>query len=76
MVGRVNAGLPLYAQQEWEGCLVLDSALYRGQHLFGDDAERWALAQLVQLSISHASPQASGLEMSCFGRSIDMLAGL
>ena len=34
VVGRVTAGLPLYAQQEWEGSLVLDGALYRGQHLF------------------------------------------
>jgi len=34
VVGRVNAGLPLYAQQEWEGSLVLDGNLYRGQHLF------------------------------------------
>ncbi len=34
IVGRVNAGLPLYAQQEWEGSLVLDSTLYRGRHLF------------------------------------------
>ena len=34
VVGRITAGLPLYAQQEWEGSLVLDSALYRGQHLF------------------------------------------
>lgn len=34
VVGRVTAGLPLYAQQEWEGSLVLDSALYRGRHLF------------------------------------------
>ena len=34
VVGRVTAGLPLYAQQEWEGSLVLDSSLYRGQHLF------------------------------------------
>ncbi len=34
VVGRVTAGLPLYAQQEWEGCLVLDRTLYRGQHLF------------------------------------------
>lgn len=34
IVGRVNAGLPLYAQQEWEASLVLDSALYRGRHLF------------------------------------------
>jgi repressor LexA len=34
VVGRVNAGLPLYAQQEWEGSLVLDRTRYRGQHLF------------------------------------------
>ena len=34
VVGRVNAGLPLYAQQEWEGSLVLDRALFRGRHLF------------------------------------------
>lgn len=34
VVGRITAGLPLYAQQEWEGSLVLDSALYRGRHLF------------------------------------------
>ncbi|WP_372682531.1 transcriptional repressor LexA [Desulfosarcina sp.] len=34
VVGRVNAGLPLYAQQEWEGGLVLDRTLYRGHHLF------------------------------------------
>jgi repressor LexA len=34
VVGRVTAGLPLYAQQEWEGSLVLDSSLYRGRHLF------------------------------------------
>jgi len=34
VVGRVTAGLPLYAQQEWEGSLVLDRTLYRGHHLF------------------------------------------
>ena len=34
VVGRVTAGLPLYAQQEWEGGLVLDRTLYRGHHLF------------------------------------------
>ena len=34
VVGRVNAGLPLYAQQEWEGSLVLDGTLYRGRNLF------------------------------------------
>ena len=34
VVGRVTAGLPMYAQQEWQGSLVLDGSLYRGQHLF------------------------------------------
>ncbi|BBO86722.1 LexA repressor 1 (plasmid) [Desulfosarcina ovata subsp. sediminis] len=34
VVGRIIAGLPLYAQQEWEGSLVVDDALYRGQNLF------------------------------------------
>ncbi|MFO7713520.1 transcriptional repressor LexA [Desulfosarcina sp.] len=34
VVGRVTAGLPLYAQQEWEGSLVLDGTLYRGRNLF------------------------------------------
>ena len=34
VVGRITAGLPLYAQQAWEGTLVLDGNLYRGRHLF------------------------------------------
>jgi repressor LexA len=34
VIGRITAGLPLYAQQEWEGSLVLDSDLYRGRNLF------------------------------------------
>ncbi len=34
VVGRVTAGLPLYAQQEWEGSLVIDGNLYHGQNLF------------------------------------------
>lgn len=34
VVGRVTAGLPLYAQQTWEGSLVLDGSRYRGQSLF------------------------------------------
>ena len=34
VVGRITAGLPLYAQQEWEGSLVVDGALYRSQQLF------------------------------------------
>ena len=34
IIGRIAAGLPLYAQQEWEGRLIVDSSIYRGPHLF------------------------------------------
>jgi repressor LexA len=34
IVGRITAGLPMYAQQEWEGSLVLDAAVFRGRNLF------------------------------------------
>ncbi len=34
VIGRIAAGLPLYAQQEWDGSVVVDSDIYRGQNLF------------------------------------------
>jgi repressor LexA len=34
IIGRVTAGLPMYAQQEWDGSVVLDTSIYRGQNLF------------------------------------------
>ena len=34
VIGQIRAGLPMYAQQEWDGSLVLDADLYRGQNLF------------------------------------------
>jgi repressor LexA len=34
VVGRVTAGLPMYAQQEWAGSLVLDKTVFPGQNLF------------------------------------------
>jgi repressor LexA len=34
IIGRVTAGLPMYAQQEWDGSVVLDSEVFRGQNLF------------------------------------------
>lgn len=34
VIGRVTAGLPLYAQQEWDGSLVIDGEVFRGQNLF------------------------------------------
>lgn len=34
VIGRITAGLPMYAQQEWEGGIVVDSDMYKGSHLF------------------------------------------
>jgi repressor LexA len=34
IVGRIAAGLPLYAQQEWDGSVVVDTAMLRGRNLF------------------------------------------
>ena len=34
VIGRVMAGLPMYAQTEWDGSTVLDAAVFRGQNLF------------------------------------------
>ena len=34
VIGRVTAGLPMYAQTEWDGSTVLDTAVFRGQNLF------------------------------------------
>ena len=34
IIGRVTAGLPMYAQMEWDGTTVLDAAIFRGQNLF------------------------------------------
>ena len=34
IVGNIAAGLPLYAQQEWAGSVVIDVAVYRGSNLF------------------------------------------
>lgn len=34
IIGQITAGLPLYAQQQWGGTLVVDHAVFRGDHLF------------------------------------------
>jgi len=34
IVGSIAAGLPLYAQPEWEDSVVVDAALYNGSNLF------------------------------------------
>jgi repressor LexA len=35
IVGRITAGLPMYAQPEWEGSVTVDRDLFRAPHLFG-----------------------------------------
>lgn len=34
IIGRVAAGLPLYAQQEWAGSVLVDGSVFRGEQLF------------------------------------------
>ena len=35
VIGQITAGLPMYAQQEWDGTVVVDGARFRGENLFG-----------------------------------------
>ena len=35
ILGKINAGLPLFAQQEWDGAVIVDGNIYRSQNLFG-----------------------------------------
>lgn len=34
IIGQITAGRPMYAQEEWDGALVLDRDLYNGENLF------------------------------------------
>ncbi len=34
VIGRITAGLPIYAQQEWDGTVLVDGAIFRGANLF------------------------------------------
>lgn len=34
VIGQVTAGLPMYAQQEWDGSIIVDGARFRGENLF------------------------------------------
>lgn len=35
VIGRIAAGLPMYAQPEWDGSITVDAELFRGPNLFG-----------------------------------------
>jgi repressor LexA len=34
LIGRITAGLPMYAQEEWDGSVVIDATLFPGRDLF------------------------------------------
>jgi len=34
VIGHIAAGLPLYAQQQWDDTLVIDASIYHGRNLF------------------------------------------
>ncbi len=34
IIGKIAAGLPLYAQQEWDGTVIVDAHMFRPQQLF------------------------------------------
>jgi len=34
IIGQITAGLPMYAQQEWEGVVVVDDSIFVGDNLF------------------------------------------
>lgn len=34
IIGQITAGLPMYAQQEWAGSIVVDDRMFRGENLF------------------------------------------
>ncbi len=34
VIGQVTAGLPMYAQQEWDGTVIVDGNRFRGENLF------------------------------------------
>jgi repressor LexA len=34
VIGRITAGMPMYAQQEWDGSVVVDAGLFPGASLF------------------------------------------
>lgn len=39
VIGRITAGLPMYAQQEWADSIVVDAGFYQGENLFALSVE-------------------------------------
>lgn len=34
VIGQITAGMPMYAQQEWDGSVIVDAELFGGENLF------------------------------------------
>lgn len=63
IVGRVTAGLPIYATQEWEGSLLVDSGLYPGDNLFALKIQGQSMknAGILDQDIAICSPRQYAL---------------
>jgi repressor LexA len=59
IIGQVTAGLPMYAQQEWDGSVLVDSKVYRGENLFGlrVDGESMKDAGILDKDIAICEPR-------------------
>ena len=59
VIGQITAGLPMYAQQEWDGTILVDSKIYRGENLFAlkVDGESMKNAGILDKDIAICEPR-------------------
>ncbi|MCG8686918.1 MAG: transcriptional repressor LexA [Desulfobacterales bacterium] len=59
VIGRITAGLPLYAQQEWEGSILVDAKLYPGPDLFALTVQGYSMknAGILDRDIAICQPR-------------------
>jgi len=59
IIGQITAGLPMYAQQEWDGTVLVDSKIYRGENLFAlrVDGESMKDAGILDKDIAICEPR-------------------
>ena len=43
IIGQITAGLPMYAQQEWDGSVIVDRRLFPGDNLFCLRVRGWSM---------------------------------
>jgi repressor LexA len=69
IIGRVAAGLPLYAQQEWAGSVWVDDTVFRGEQLFalrvqGDSMQKAGSLRAIWPSASPGSSRPTARSWS------------